>query len=72
MDMAYTDAADLRERVELLRLEHELAYAVGLDSDPVYMADLQEELAAWEAAWVGAAVTEIATARGEIHGRPQG
>ncbi len=72
MHMTYSNAADLRERVDLLRREHELAHDVGLDSDPGYMADLQEELATWEAAWVGAAVTEIATARAERHGRPQG
>ncbi|MDQ3850925.1 MAG: hypothetical protein M3296_09985 [Actinomycetota bacterium] len=72
MDMTYSDAAELRERVDLLRFEYALAFVVGLDSDPAYMADLESDLAKWEAAWVGAAVTELATARAEHRGRPQG
>jgi hypothetical protein len=36
------------------------------------MADLQQQLATYEAAWVGAAVTEIAVSRAEREGRPQG
>jgi hypothetical protein len=72
MDLTYSDAADLRERLDLLRLEHDLAYAVGLDADVAYMAELQQELARWEAAWVGAAVTEIAVAQADVRGRLQG
>ncbi len=62
----------MRQQLDLLRLEHELAVAIGLDNDPVYMADLEHQLATWEAAWVGAAVTEIAVSRAAPQGRPQG
>ena len=63
---------ELRERLELLRIEHELACAIGLDEDPEYMADLRHQLATWEAAWIGARVTEIAVTRAGRRGRPQG
>ena len=66
------DPAAVRQHLDLLRIEHELAVAIGLDNDPVYMADLEHQLATWEAAWVGAAVTEIAVSRAERQGRPQG
>lgn len=70
--MTYTDTADLRHRLDLLRLEHDLAFAVGLDADEAYMEDLERELATWEAAWTMAAVVDIATLRAELRGRPQG
>ena len=70
--MHYSNPSDLRERLELLRIEHELAYALGLDEDPEYMADLERQLATWEAAWIGARVAEIAVTRAERDGRPQG
>ena len=71
-EMHYSNPSDLRERLELLRIEHELACAIGLDEDPEYMADLERQLATWEAAWIGARVTEIAVTRAERRGRPQG
>jgi hypothetical protein len=71
-EMLYSDPSELRERLELLRIEHELACAIGLDEDPEYMADLERQLATWEAAWIGARVTEIAVTRAERRGRPQG
>lgn len=67
-----SDPSDVRERLELLRVEHELACSIGLDEDAEYMADLERQLATLEAAWVGARVTEIAVAQAEILGRPQG
>lgn len=66
------DPADVRQHLDLLRMEHELAVAIGLDNDPAYMADLQHQLATYEAAWIGAAVTELAVIRGQQRGRPQG
>lgn len=66
------DPADVRQHLDLLRLERDLAVSIGLDNDPAYMADLQQQLATYEAAWVGAAVTELAVARGAREGRPQG
>jgi hypothetical protein len=66
------DPSGVREQLALLRLERDLAVSIGLDNDPAYMADLQQQLATYEAAWVGAAVTEIAVGRAERAGRPQG
>ena len=66
------DPSDVREHLDLLRMEHELAIAIGLDNDPVYMADLRHQLATYEAAFVGAAVTEVAVSRAEQQGRLQG
>jgi len=70
--MTPQDPAEVRQHLDLLRMEHDLAVAIGLDSDPVYMADLAHQLATYEAAWVGAAVTEIAVSRAALQGRPQG
>ena len=70
--MECDDPAEVRQRLELLRIEHELAVSIGLDADPEYMADLERQLEIWEAAWVGAAVTQIAVRRARSRGRPQG
>ena len=66
------DPAEVRQQLDLLRLEHELAVSIGLDSDPAYMADLEHQLATWQAAWVAAAVTEIAVRRAVRVGRWHG
>jgi len=70
--MLYSDPAEVRERLEMLRIEHELAVSIGLDADPAYMADLRRQLATWEAAWIAATVTAVAVSRAEQRGRPQG
>lgn len=70
--MERDDPAEVRERLKLLRIEHQLAVSIGLDSDPEYMADLERQLQIWEAAWVGAAVTELAVTRAQVRGRLQG
>jgi hypothetical protein len=70
--MLYSDPSEVRERLELLRIEHELARSIGLDDDAEYMADLEHQLATLEAAWVGARVTEIAVTQAEHLGRRQG
>ncbi len=70
--MIYSDPSEVRERLELLRIEHELACSIGLDSDQQYMADLERQLATLEAAWVGARVTEIAVTQARWLGRNQG
>jgi hypothetical protein len=61
-------------RVHLLdlALERVTAERMGLSADPHYMADLEGEIAAYRAASVGAAVTEIAILRGELFGRDLG
>jgi len=70
--MTPQDPAEVRQHLDLLRMEHDLAVSIGLDSDPAYMADLEHQLATYEAAWVGAAVTQIAVTRAEQQGRLQG
>jgi hypothetical protein len=62
----------LRAHLNDLQLERALAGVEGLDANAAYMADLETEIAATGAAYVGAAVTEIATLRGQLSGRPQG
>jgi hypothetical protein len=65
-------AADVRERLQLLFVERELAGIEGLSENAAYMADLEDEIAHTRAAYVGAAVTEIATFRAELSGRLEG
>jgi hypothetical protein len=63
--MTATDA-----RMELLRLTAELhdAHDVGLDTNAAYLGDLQANIAEWREAYVGLALTEIATLRGQLSG----
>ena len=70
--MECEDLSAVRQQLELLRIEHQLAVSIGLDADPEYMADLERQLEIWEAAWVVAAVTELAVSRALELGRPQG
>ena len=63
-----TSAAALREHLQELDLEMALARESGLIDNEIYMADLHEDFALTEAAYVGAAVTEIATLRAELDG----
>jgi hypothetical protein len=51
-----------------LRAERLLITSKGVPADSAYMADLEEEIAETSAAYVGAAVTEIATLRAELFG----
>ena len=57
-------------RAHLLELEAERTRAVieGLAVNPAYVADLDGEIEATTSAYVGAAVTEIATLRAELFG----
>ena len=61
LEHARTHLADLRE-------EHAAAIAVGLADHPAYRADLEEELELAKAAYVVAAVTEIASFRAQLGG----
>jgi hypothetical protein len=65
LEHARTHLAELRE-------EHLAAVAVGLDDHPAYQADLQEEMAIAQAAYVVAAVTEIASFRAQLGGQQVG
>jgi len=66
------DPADVRQQLELLRMERKLAVSIGLDCNEQYMADLERQLARWEAAWVGARVTQLAVMRARTRGRRHG
>jgi hypothetical protein len=59
-------ATDVKHHLDLLHEERELAVEIGLAADGAYMADLEEEIVACRAAYVGAAVTEIATMRAAL------
>ena len=65
-------AIEVHEHLELLLVERALAEAEGLTANAAYMADLDQEITATRAAYVGAAVTDVATLRGELSGRLQG
>jgi len=61
-------ATEMQNQLQQLQAERALASIEGLSSDSAYMADLDEEIAATRSAYVGAAVTEIASLRGELSG----
>ena len=65
-------AAQLQGHLRQLYAERSLAQVSGLTSDPGYMADLLDDITAYEEAFVGVAITEIATLRAELGGVLQG
>jgi hypothetical protein len=65
-------ALDVRRHLVQLENERALALQEGLGNVRAYMSAIDEELEHWRARYVGAAVTEIATLRGELFGRQFG
>ena len=63
-------AIEIQIRLKELQAERLLASSEGLAANAAYMADLEDEIAEVSAAYVGAAVTEIATLRAALS-RPQ-
>jgi hypothetical protein len=63
---------DYRRHLQLLAEEREVARATGLLDDPRYAADLADEIAETRSAYIGAAVTEIASLRAVFDGRLHG
>jgi hypothetical protein len=59
-------ASEVRQHLMLLGEERVLAHEAGLDHDRAYMADLDDEIAQYRAAYIGAAVTEIAMLRARL------
>ena len=59
-------ATEVKRHLDLLHEERLLAVEIGLAADGAYMADLEDEITACRAAYVGAAVTEIATMRAAL------
>lgn len=61
-------AIDMQNHLQDLQTERALASIEGLSRNSAYMADLNQEIAATRSAYVGAAVTEIATLRAQLSG----
>jgi hypothetical protein len=61
-------AAEIHTHLKELQAERALASIEGLASDSAYMADLDQDIAQARDAYVGAAVTEIATLRAQLSG----
>ena len=59
-------AIEMQDHLNQLHAERALALMEGLNS--AYMADLEDEITVTRHAYVGAAVTEIATLRAELSG----
>ena len=74
MRMTHTtsNVETLRERLHQLAAERALADLEGLDTNELYIADLKGEIAFAQKAYVAAAVTQIATLRGQLDGPLQG
>ncbi len=70
--MSRMTAHDMRIRLDRLRAERSQARSFVLRDHDVFMEDLEDELRAARDAYVGLAVTEIATLRGELFGRQVG
>jgi hypothetical protein len=65
-------AIEIHIRLKELQAERLFASREGLVADIAYMADLDDEIAEVSDAYVGAAVTEIATLRAELFGPQMG
>ena len=63
-----TTAIEIHAHLLQLQAERALASVEGLAMGSAYMADLDGEIEAMTRAYVGAAVTEIATFRAELSG----
>ena len=61
-------STDIRQQLELLETERALALDTGLENDVAYMADLRDEITATRHAYVGSAVSEIASFRAQLSG----
>jgi len=59
---------ELRNQLKALQAERAAAAEWGLDGVPAYLNDLDGEIEVWRAAYVGAAVTEIASLRAALSG----
>ena len=61
-------ALDALRHLEVLQEERALAQLTGLIHDADYVADLEDDIQSSTQAYVGLAVTEIATLRAELGG----
>ena len=65
-------ASDARRELERLAAERLDAIEAGLGNNAMYMRELEQDLTAARASYVGLAVTEIATLRGQLSGTQTG
>jgi hypothetical protein len=65
-------AYDMRLHLAALMAERLEAAEANLDSNALYMRELEDDLLAARQAYIGLAVTEIATLRGELSGHQVG
>lgn len=65
-------ALDVRLHLGRLAAERLDAIEAGLGDNAMYMRELDEDLTAARASYVGLAVTEIATLRGQLFGSQDG
>jgi hypothetical protein len=65
-------AAEIHTHLQSLQAERALASIEGLASNSAYLADLDQEIADTHGAYVGAAVTEIASLRAQLSGPQMG
>jgi hypothetical protein len=63
-----SSATEIHSHLQELRSERALASIEGLAVNSAYRADLDGEIKATTRAYVGAAVTEIATLRAQLSG----
>ena len=70
--MTVMRAHDMRLHLVGLMAERLEAAEANLDSNAIYMRELEDDLVAAREAYIGLAVTEIATLRAEISGPLQG
>jgi hypothetical protein len=66
--MTAQSATDILHQLELLELERAAALDTALRDDLAYMTDLREEIVATRHAYVGSAVSEIASFRAQLSG----
>ena len=71
-DVIDMTATEIRSHLDTLAEERAAALAWGAAAIPAYIADLQAEIDAYRAAYVGAAVTEIASFRAQLSGAQVG
>lgn len=64
----FKDAASMQRHLRELLSEQAAAELAGLLRNASYRSDLEHEIAFMQSAYVGAAVTEIATLRAELSG----
>ena len=72
IDSTHLTALDVREHLTRLQAERALASLEGTASDDPHLSELDDEIASTYEAYVGAAVTDIATLRAEMSGRQVG